>query len=262
MILNFLDFIGAYFISSCNQLGKFTLFSIRIFLRLLTTKLKVKQVIIQMKHIGVESFTIVFLTGVSSGFALALQSYMGLSWFGGEGLLGIVVAIGLSREIAPVFTGLMVTGRAGSAMAAEIATMQITEQIEALKTLSIDPYQYIIIPRIIASTIMLPFLTTISILCGAIGGYIYSVKILGLNSEVYLSTIRSYLFMSDIIGGLIKSSFFGLILSLVGTYMGYNTSGGAQSVGVSTTKSVVIGSILILIANYFLSTILFKAGIQ
>ncbi len=258
---SFLDIIGLYALNKCNQLGSFSLFFFKTLKCLFTKKLKTKLTIVQAKHIGVESFSIVFLTGVSSGFALALQSYVGLSRFGGEGLIGVVVAMAMARELAPVFTGIMVTGRAGSAMTAEIGTMEITEQIDALKTLCIDPYQYLIIPRIVATTIMMPFLTSISMLCGVAGGYIFNSKVLGLNPEAYLLTIRSYVEISDIIGGLIKATFFGFILSTTSTYIGYNTTGGAKGIGVSTTQSVVVGCILILISNYFLSSLLFKAGI-
>lgn len=262
MILKLIDFIGSHIIEICSQIGSFTLFIFKVFTTMFTTKLKFRQLLLQMHRIGVESFTIIFLAGISTGFALALQTYVGLSRFGGEEFIGIVVALGMTRELGPVLTSLMVTGRAGSAMAAELGTMQISEQIDALKTLRINPFQYLIVPRILASTIMLPFLTIFSMLCGIIGGYIYSSSVLQLNSDVYLSSIRTHVEIGDIMGGLIKSMFFGLILSWVGSYMGYHTSGGAKGVGISTTKSVVIGSIMILIANYFLSSFLFKVGVS
>lgn len=257
MIFYLLDLIGINFILLANIIGRFSVFSFTVFSRFFSTRLKLKQIFIQMHRIGVESSIIVFLTGISSGFALALQSYVGLSRFGGEVLLGIVVAMGITRELGPVLTGIIVTGRAGSAIAAEIGTMKITEQIEALNTLCIDPYQYLFVPRVIASIIVLPLLTTFAMFCGITGGYFYSTYTLSLTSETYFSTIRNYLEISDILGGLIKSSIFGLILSLTGCYLGYNTQGGARGVGISTTKSVVIGSIMILGANYFLSSFLF-----
>lgn len=257
-----LDFVGMIFLKISTKVGKFVLFLARAIITLFTKRLKTKQLLLQMQRIGVESFTIIFLTGLGTGFVLALQSYIGLNKFGGEEFLGIVVALGMTRELGPVLTGLMVTGRAGSAMAAEIGTMQITEQIDALKTLCIDPYQYLIVPRILAGTIILPFLTILSMLFGIIGGYVYSVKVLGLSPEQYISSIQTYVELKDINGGLIKSSFFGLILSWVGSYMGFYTHGGARGVGLSTTRSVVTGSIMILIANYFLSSLLFKTGIS
>lgn len=262
MVVHLINFIGTSFINICNEVGTFVFFLLRAFSTLLTTKLKVRQLIIQMQRIGVDSFTIVFLTGLSSGFALALQTYIGLSRLGGEDFIGVVVALGMTRELGPVLTGIMVTGRAGSSMAAELGTMQITEQIDALRTLCINPYQYLIVPRIVASTIILPFLTVLSMFCGVVGGYLYSTHVLELNPDTYTSCIQAHVELADIVGGLIKSAFFGFILAWVGSFMGYYTTGGARGVGISTTKSVVIGSIIILIANYFLSSLLFKAGVS
>ncbi len=258
MIINLINIIGVYFLKLYDNVCLFIVFLSKVIKALFSKKLKLEQIIIQMQNIGVESFTIVFLTGFSTGFALALQSFMGLDKFGGSELIGLVVSLGMTRELAPVLTGIMVTGRAGSAMAAEIGTMKITEQIDALKTLRIDPYQYLIVPRIVAATLSLPLLTIIAMLCGIVGGYIYNSYVVDLNSEVYVSTIKMHLVISDIFGGAVKAAVFGLILSLVSTYMGIYTKDGAHGVGISTTKSVVAGSIWILIANYFLSLILFQ----
>ena len=211
-----------------------------------------------MKHIGVDSFVIIFLTGAFSGAVLALQSYIGFKRFGAEEFIGPVVALSLIREMGPVLTGLMVTGRAGSSIAAELGTMQITEQVDALKTLCINVKQYLIVPRILGGTLILPFLTAFSMIFGIVGGYIISVYVLGLNGEQYISGIRTFVEFSDITGGLIKSSVFGLILTWVGCYKGYHTHGGAKGVGISTTESVVVSSILILISNYFLAALLFE----
>lgn len=261
MILKITDFLGIQLIAWFNAIGDFFMFFVHIARTLFTTKLKVQQLIAQMLQIGVGSFIIVVLTGTSIGLALALQTYIGLSRFGAHDFIGVVVALGMTRELGPVMTGLMVTGRSGSGIAAEIGTMQITEQIDALRTLCINPYQYLVIPRVLASTIVLPFLAVFSMICGILGGYIYCVFVLNFTPENYLSSIRKYVELSDIRGGLIKSSVFGFILSWVGTYNGYNTSGGARGVGISTTRSVVIASIMILIANYLLSSFLFKTGV-
>ncbi len=209
-----------------------------------------------MNTIGVESFNIVMLTGGFTGMVLALQSYVGFQRVGGEQFIGSVVALGMVRELGPVLTGLMVTGRAGSAIAAEIGTMSITEQIDALRTLRINVYQYLVVPRIIASTIMLPCLATFSMIFGVLGGYFVCVHILELSPEDYRHSIRAYVELKDILGGLIKSAVFGFILSWVGTYKGYYTSGGARGVGDATTQSVVLSSIMILISNYFLTELL------
>lgn len=209
-----------------------------------------------MNRIGVESFNIAVLTGTFTGMVFALQSYIGFQRVGGEQFIGAVVALGMIRELGPVLTGLMVTGRAGSAITAEIGTMEITEQIDALKTLRINIFQYLMVPRIVAGTIILPFLTLFAMIFGIIGGYIVCVHILALSPEDYQSSIRNYVEMSDINGGLIKASVFGFILTLIGCYKGYYTHGGAQGVGIATTRSVVTSSILILIANYFLTKLL------
>ncbi len=209
-----------------------------------------------MERIGVDSLAIIILTGSFSGMVFALQSYIGFQRVGGEQFIGPVVALGMIRELGPVMTGLMVTGRAGSAIAAELGTMRITEQIDALRTLCIDSFQYLIVPRIVASVIIVPFLTLFSMICGIVGGYAICVYVLGLSPEDYISGIKTYVELSDIRGGLIKASVFGLILSWVGTYKGFYTWGGARGVGISTTQSVVTGSILILISNYFLTKLL------
>ncbi len=210
-----------------------------------------------MEHIGVGSLSIILLTGAFSGAVLALQSYIGFKRFGAEDFIGPVVALSLTRELGPVLTGLMVTGRAGSSIAAELGTMQITEQIDALKTLTININQYLMVPRILASTLILPLLALFSMIFGILGGYIISVYALGLNGEQFITQIQTFVELKDIVGGLIKSSVFGLILSWVGCYKGYYTTGGAKGVGIATTESVVLSSILILISNYFLAALLF-----
>lgn len=214
-----------------------------------------------MHVIGVGSLMIVCLTGSFTGLALALQSYIGFSRLGAEEFIGLVVTLGMTRELGPVLTALIVTGRCGSGMAAEIGTMKVSEEIDALRTLRINPMQYLVLPRIVACVVMMPCITVFSMICGIVGAYLFSVHALGLNAETYIQIIQTRVELSDILGGLIKSAFFGLILSWIGTYQGYITTGGAQGVGRATTNSVVIGSILILIANYFLSSILFQTGL-
>lgn len=209
-----------------------------------------------MNGIGVESIYIVVLTGASTGMVFALQTYIGFQRVSGEQFLGAVVALGMVRELGPVLTGLMITGRAGSAMAAEIGTMNITEQLDALRTLRINRYQYLVVPRILASVLIVPCMTIIAMMCGIAGGYITAVYVLRLSPEDYMSSIRSFVELSDVTGGLIKSAVFGLILSWVGTYKGFYTHGGARGVGVATTQSVVLSSIMILICNYFLTKLL------
>ena len=256
-IINIINNIGKVFIKLCSNVGNFVLFLFTTISTLFTTRLKINKLFFQVEHIGVGSISIILLTGVFAGAVLAFQSYEGFKRFGAEEFLGPIVAISITRELGPVLTALMVTGRAGSAITAELATMSITEQIDALRTLCINTYQYLVVPRILASVLILPFLTLFAMFFGIIGGYLISVYVLGLNGEQYTEGIRTFLELKDIVGGLVKASVFGLILSWVGTYKGYNTRGGARGVGKSTTKSVVISSIMILISNYFLASLIF-----
>jgi len=173
-------------------------------------------------------------------------------------MIGPVVALSLTRELGPVLTGLMVAGRSGSGIAAEIGTMRITEQIDALETLGINIYQYLMVPRILAGILILPFLTTFTMFFGIWGGYVIYVYYFKLNAIDFLDGVKNYLEISDIRGGLIKSCVFGFILTSIGSFRGYQTRGGAKNVGISTTQSVVISSIIILISNYFLAMLLFE----
>lgn len=256
MIIKVVDFIGLYVLELCRSVGSFFLFLIKAVTTLFTTRLKVSKLFDQFERIGVSSLSVVILTGVSTGMALALQTYIGFQRVGGEQFIGSIVALGMIRELGPILTGLMVSGRAGSAITAEIGTMRITEQIDALKTLRLNTYQYLVVPRIVAGTLILPFLVLFTMIFGIIGGYIVCVYVLGLSSEDYINSIKDNVVLDDIKGGLIKSGFFGFLLTWVGTYKGYRTSGGARGVGKSTTSSVVTASILILTANYFLTKML------
>ena len=256
MVLLFVNKIGSSAIHICTQLGRFVIFLAKSVRVLFTSRLKIKKCFAQMNHIGVESFYIVILTGLFTGMVFALQSYIGFQRVGGEQFIGAVVALGMIRELGPVLTGLMVTGRAGSAITAEIGTMRITEQIDALRTLRINTLQYLVVPRMVAGVFVLPCLTLFATLFGIAGGYLISVHVLELSPEDYVTSIKNFVVLADIRGGLIKSSVFGLILSWVGTYKGFYTSGGARGVGVATTQSVVASSVMILITNYFLTKLL------
>ena len=255
-IVYVLDSIGRSTIHICNAVGAFTIFLLRIIACCISTKPNIKKLFEHAYIIGVQSVGIVILTGSFAGMVFALQSYIGFQRVGGEQFIGAIVALGLIRELGPVLTGLMVTGRAGSAMTAEIGTMRITEQIDALRTLRINVLQYLVVPRILASTIMLPCLALFAMICGIIGGYLICVYVLGLSPEDYISSIRTYVDLKDVRGGLIKAAMFGFVLAWVGTYKGSYTEGGARGVGIATTQSVVLGSVLILIVNYFLTKFL------
>lgn len=211
----------------------------------------------QMYYVGVKSTLIVFLTSIFVGMVEALQIYHGFHKFGAENMIGYTVAVSLGRELSPVLTALMIVARNVSAMAAEIGTMKVTQQIDALEVMAVNPVNFLVAPRVIAMTIMLPALVIISNAIGNTGGYFVGVGILHLNPTAYIKNIQIYIDMSDLTYGLIKAGVFGLIISLIGCYAGINTEGGAKGVGDSTTKAVVAASISVLIADYFLTAFLF-----
>ncbi|MBI5682242.1 MAG: ABC transporter permease [Deltaproteobacteria bacterium] len=219
---------------------------------------KLRNIFKQMEFVGVKSMFVVLLTGSFTGMVLALQSYNALKRFGAESLVGPTVALSMARELGPVLTGLMVTGRAGSAMATELATMRVTEQIDALYTMAVNPIKYLVAPRLLAGILMLPVLTVIADFIGVAGGYFISVNLLNINPGVYIGRTVDFVKVEDIFDGLTKSFFFGLILSLVACYNGFYAKGGAEGVGRAATTSVVMSSVLILIADYILTSIMFK----
>ncbi len=211
----------------------------------------------QMARVGVDSVPVVFLTTMFTGMVLALQTWAGFQRVHAENFVGSIVALAMLRELSPVLVGLMVTGRVGSSMAAEIGTMRVTEQLDALRSLATDPVQYLFVPRVIAGIVMLPFLVVLGDALGIYGGYLVAVKLLGANPFIYEQSTFQFLEMKDIWSGLIKSSVFGLILTLTGCVRGYYTTGGAEGVGRATTNAVVSASLIILLSDFFLTKILF-----
>jgi phospholipid/cholesterol/gamma-HCH transport system permease protein len=211
----------------------------------------------QMEDVGLKSIPVILITGGFTGMVLALQSYNGFKRFNAEAFVGTVVALSMTRELGPVLTGLMVSGRVGSAMAAELGTMQVTEQIDALYTLAINPIQYLIVPRLLASMIVVPILTVFADLMGILGGLLISVYLLDANPTTYTKRTYDFLDLDDIYIGLFKALVFGMIIAAIGCYQGFTTRGGAEGVGRSTTKAVVMASLLILVANYFVTALFF-----
>jgi phospholipid/cholesterol/gamma-HCH transport system permease protein len=211
----------------------------------------------QMVRVGVNSIPVVFLTTMFTGMVLALQTYYGFQRVHAEQFVGSVVALAMLRELSPVLVGLMVAGRIGSAMAAEIGTMRVTEQIDALRALATDPIQYLFVPRVIAGLVMLPFLTILGDALGIYGGYLVGVKLMHANPIVYEQNTFNFLHLKDVFSGLIKSAAFGLILTLTGCVRGYHTTGGAEGVGRSTTNAVVSASLIILLSDFFMTKVLF-----
>ncbi len=211
----------------------------------------------QMVRLGVESIPVVFLTAMFTGMVLALQTYNGFQRVHAENFVGSVVAMAMLRELSPVLVGLMVTGRVGSSMAAEIGTMRVTEQLDALQALATDPVQYLFVPRVIAGIVMLPFLVILGDALGIGGGYLVAVKLMRANPVIYEENTFQFLVMKDVWSGAIKAAVFGLILTLTGCVRGYYTSGGAEGVGRSTTNAVVSASLIILLSDFFLTKLLF-----
>ena len=211
-----------------------------------------------MLEIGVRSLPVVLITAIFTGMVFALQTYTGFKRFGAEAVVGTVVALSMTRELGPVLTGLIVAGRAGAAIAAELGTMRVTEQIDALETLATNPVKYLIVPRFIAGICMLPALAIVADIVGITGGYFVTVGLFDTSSVVYWKRTWNYLEMNDIYSGLIKAGFFGASISLISCYMGFYTRGGAQGVGKSTTGAVVLSSMTILISDYLLSAWLFQ----
>jgi phospholipid/cholesterol/gamma-HCH transport system permease protein len=212
----------------------------------------------QMVRVGWDSIPVVVVTTLFTGMVLALQTFNGFARFHAENLVGSVVALSLTRELAPVLVALMVTGRVGSAMAAELGTMRVTEQIDALTALGTEPVQYLIVPRVEAAVLMMPLLVILGDAVGIYGGYLVAVQLLGANPVSYMDNTFQFLHTrQDVVSGLIKAAVFGLIFSLIACVRGYDTSGGAEGVGQATTRAVVSGSLSVLVADFFLTKLLY-----
>jgi len=207
-----------------------------------------------LDFIGVQSIFIVSLTGIFSGMVLALQTTHSLRQFSAEGVVGSVVAISLTREISPVFAALMVTARAGSAMAAELGNMRVTEQIDALTTMSVSPVQYLLSPRLVSSVLMLPLLCVLYSCVGMFGAWVVAVDGLGVDPGIFIANIEKYLVLSDFTMGIIKAAVFGFLISTISCHQGFFASGGARGVGVATTRAVVQSAVALLIANYMITS--------
>jgi len=258
MIVKIIEFIGSIAERPALGLGRIILLLFSIFRWMVRPPFDLRNILIQMVAIGVNSLPVVLITAVFTGMVLALQSYTGFKRFGAEGFVGSVVALSMTRELGPVLSAIIVTGRAGAAMAAEIGTMRVTEQIDALETMATNPIQYLIVPRFISGLIMLPALTVITDVVGIMGGYFVTVILLGTSPSAYMRATWDYLQLGDIYSGLIKACFFGAAFTLICCYKGFYAEGGAEGVGKATTGAVVYSSMTILISDYFLSAWLFR----
>lgn len=249
----FLARIGRFTNVILEKAGNITIFMMQSLLAIVTPPFYFKSTLIQLLRIGYFSLPVVGLTAIFSGAVLALQTYSGFSRFNAESTIATVVAISITRELGPVLAGLIVAGRVGASMAAELGTMRVTEQIDALRTLSTNPFKYLIAPRVLAAMISLPFLVLIADIIGIMGGYLVSVHSLGFSPGPYIANTFKFLEVMDVVSGLVKAFFFGFIIAIMGCYFGYKSSGGAQGVGIATTNAVVASSISILLLNYIIT---------
>ena len=257
--LNVLAPIGRAFLAFLGTAGRLVLFAFAGLSHCVRPPFYPRLIARQMVDIGYYSLPVVGLTGVFAGMVLALQTYTGFARFSAEGAVATVVVISMTRELGPVLAGLMVAGRIGAAMAAEIGTMRVTEQIDALTTLSTSPFKYLVWPRVLAGFLMLPILVLIADIIGVLGGFLVGVYKLGFGPIEYLNRTFDFLETEDVVSGLVKAAIFGFIVALMGCYQGYNSRGGAQGVGAATTKAVVSASILILTANYIVTEVFFSS---
>jgi phospholipid/cholesterol/gamma-HCH transport system permease protein len=256
-ILGLIAAIGAAVLNAVAFIGELGMFAFSGLSHILRPPYYPRMIGRSLMEIGFNSLPVVALTALFTGMVLALQSYTGFSRFNAESAIASVVVLSVTRELGPVLAGLMVSGRAGAAMAAELGTMRVTDQIDALSTLSTEPMKYLVAPRLIAGIIALPLLVAIADILGVMGGFLVATWKLGFNPGTYLVSTFSNLRSDDVVSGLIKAGVFGFIIALMGCFNGYRSRGGAQGVGAATTAAVVSASILILALDYVLTQVLF-----
>lgn len=256
MLIGVIAHWGAVTLRVVREMGRMALFLASTIMWMVRPPFRFLQLLKQMHFIGVKSLFVIVLTGIFTGMVLGLQGYYSLRKFGAEGLLGSAVALSMIRELGPVLTALMVTGRAGSAITAEIGLMRITEQIDALDTMAISPMQYLVAPKVLAGILVMPLLASIFDVIGIYGGYLVGVDLLGVSSGAYTGSIETAVEWKDVYGGFLKALSFGVIVTWVCTYKGYNTGMSAEGLGKATTEAVVLASVLVLIWDYFLTSVL------
>lgn len=259
--MNFFAGIGEWAVNTINaffqKVGHFSLFLFNSFKSMFINKWYIKKIYEQFVEIGFNSLLLVATTAIFTGGVLALQTYAGASRFGIENTVPSVVVLSLTRELGPILVGLMVAGRISTSIAAEISTMRVSEQLDALYVLSTSPFSFLIMPRIIASTLSVPILVLLADVIGLIGGSVASVVALDFNFYSYIQHTYNFLNYNDVMSGIIKSFVFGFIIAVCGCYHGYNAKGGAEGVGQATIKAIVSASICILLTNYFMTQIFF-----
>jgi phospholipid/cholesterol/gamma-HCH transport system permease protein len=248
--------LGAGTLALLDSLGRFGAFLGVAFFSMVTPPIKIRAVVDRIHFVGYRSLIIIILTGAFTGMVLGLQLFITLTRFGSEAFLGPAVALGLIRELGPVLAALMVTGRAGSALTAEIGIMKITEQIDALTVMALSPFRYLVTPSIVAGLLTFPLMTALFDVVGIFGGYLVSVQLLGLSAGTYFGEMQTFVDLQDIMTGFWKSLSFGVIVTWVCTYKGYYVARGAEGVARATTQAVVLSSVLILVWDYFMGSVL------
>jgi len=251
-----LAYIGRFTLKRVQVLGQSGVFLLVAFYQAFLPPFRIRRLLKEIEFIGSKSFLIVFVTGLFTGLVLGLQGYHTLTQFGAEALLGSAVALSIIRELGPVLCALMVTGRAGSAIASQIGIMKITDQFPALEMMAIDPVKYVISPKILAGIISLPLLTAVFDVVGIMGGYLVGVKLLGVNEGAYFGKMVTSVTFTDIYGGILKSLSFGLLIAWISSFMGFTADPTTEGVSAATTNAVVITSLSILIVDYILTSLL------
>ena len=249
--------VGQIPVSVIGNMGRMGIFLFQALYYSFAPPLKFYRVLKQIRFIGFDSLLVIVLTGAFTGMVLGFQGYYTLSRVGSTAFLGPMVALALLRELGPVMAALMVTGRAGSAVTAELGIMRITEQIDELEILGLSPHRYLVVPNFLAALITVPLLTAIFNVVGIFGGYLVGGKLLGVNSGTYFGSMSDYVDMKDVLAGLYKSICFGGVIAWVCCFKGYTAGFGAEGVSRATTQAVVMTSVLILIFDYFLTSVLF-----
>ena len=249
---------GASLLEGVDGMGKITQFGGRIMFWMFKRPFRFHLLFEQLYFIGNKSMTIIFLAGLFTGMVFCTQTYFGFKLINVDSLVGSIVAISLAKELAPVLTGLIVAGRAGSAMAAQIGSMKVTEQIDALEVMGINSIQYLAVPRVIASTIALPMLSIVFLFIGNLGGYLIGTTTLMIDDAMFFSKLSEFMAVEDIAQGVIKATVFGFVIALIGTYFGFQVEKGAVGVGRGTNLAVIWGMVSVLVLDYFLTTFLVK----
>ncbi len=253
----FIRNLGGLSVAGLRRTGHMGLFLAKTFFSAVTPPLKFSELLKQIRFIGFQSALVIFLTGAFTGMVLGLQGYYTLTQFGSAALLGPMVALSLIKELGPVLSALMVTARAGSAMTAEIGIMRITEQIEAIELMGLNPFRYLVVPKFLAGILALPLLTAIFDVVGIFGGYLIGVKLLGIGEGTYFGEMSNHIRMEHITQGIYKSLSFGVLITWVCCYKGYHAGFGAEGVSKATTQAVVLSAVLILFWDYILTSALF-----